>query len=766
MPGNTNYLEITIGNQQVQVTDPEELPFSIDYKLEDEEDFQQKKGSEAVQITFPATLFNAKTANSYEQGFEDMSEGEIFKGFQPVRVKHNGYELLLGKSVLDEAGETDKPESYTFDIYGDNSDWIIALKESTLFDFLKHIKFLFTKQLIIDSWQYDGTLESLPYVFAPVRYGLAMGELKVDNDLLTDYNMLPEYMKPSLSKYWIIYWAFKSVGYRIDSEFFNTNYFRRQVMPWTWGNFQFSEGTRIENLKFMAKSAAEMSITQNYNDYWDLGVTNDSTDGAFDNNNTYTYDSSTKAMTWTYLPAFNYGALDATFHISVFVDALASDDGDVVLRVLWYKNNQLISDGGEFTLVELHGPAVGKRFDIGNKESWVTVRVNPNDKITAKLHLVTNQGGIVGKGEIKAKVDAFEFAYFRIPIGGTIDFANYASLKKIKFLDFLRGVVDEFDLSIKTDTISKVVLMEPAHDYKLPGEASVRKGFFNGDFIDWNNKQDLSKFSKKILFNEYEREVIFRYKDDSADGLQKKVQDRNSNIIAAAKYVLPDRFKAGKKEHENRFFSPTIHYSVDQWAHITGTAPQMVTMVPENISNTAKDEAQNTFLAKSCYYKGVIPGMGWVFDGENKVSFPFMFAVNYMAGGENDPVLSYSDERIAEKKVAKGLFKTFFAQRMAIMREGAWYNTWFKLNDYDVASEMHREFKVCRNQRWELIAIYNYSPLKEITTNVLMRKWVPVSYEDVDRTYPSESSVLNKGTVLNFDTKYSPLKALASDIPK
>ena len=212
-----------------------------------------------------------------------------------------------------------------------------------------------------------------------------------------------------------------------------------------------------------------------------------------------------------------------------------------------------------------------------------------------------------------------------------------------------------------------------------------------------------------------------------------------------------------------------MHYSVDQWAKITGTAPQMVAIVPENISNTSSDESQNTFQPKSCYYKGVVNGVGWMFDGAPQSSFPYMFSVNYMPGGEYDPVLSYSDERIGAVKtgkVASGLFKRFFMQRMAIMRNGEWYDTHFLLNNYDVAGELHREFKVCRNQYWELISISDYSPLKSESTAVTLRRWVPISYEDLSKTFPTKNSVLNDISKQDGDLKYVPLLALSSDLPK
>jgi hypothetical protein len=766
MPNNTNYLEISIGNQQVSVTDPEVLPFAIDYKLEDEEDFQVKKGSEATQIVIPASLMNSRVANGFDQvGVEDMTPDQSFKGFQNILVKHNGYELMVGKAVLGEAAETDKPESYTFDAYADNNDWVIALADATLWDFLKRVRFIFSRQTIVDSWQYDGRDENLPYVFAPIRYGNPMGTVKIDDEDVDDYNMAPEYMKPSVSKYWVIYWAFKSLGYQIQSTFFNSNYFRRQVMPWTWGNFLFSDGTRLSNLDFLAKSAADFHVEGNYTGYADLGITNTTTLGAFDNNHSYSYNASSKEATWTYLPQYNYGNLDATFHLGIYADAFARRNSDVELRARWFKNGAQV---WESLLINLNAPTIGRRTFTGFRDDYVTINVNPGDRVSVMLYLHIFDSG-TGEGYITMKAEAFEIDYFRIPLGGTIDFENYGTLKNYKFLDMLRGVVDEFNLTVKTDNITKTVLIEPTHAYKVPGDPVVHPGFFNGDFIDWNHKQDVSKLSKRILYKDYEREVIFRYKNDTNDGLQKTVQDRNTITLAAAKYVLPDRFKAGKKSMENRFFSPVMHYTVDQWKKITGTAPQMVAMVPENISNTSKDESQNTFLPKSCYYKGIIHGMGWVFDGSEETSFPFLFAVNYMKGGENDACLSYCDERTGELgsyKLVPGLLKTFFWQRMAIMRNGEWYNTWFNLKNYDVSGATHREFKICRNQRWELVSINNYSPLKQETTNVIMRRWVPVDYADAANTYPSQNSILKNVVTQTFDVKYSPLKALTSDIPR
>jgi hypothetical protein len=537
-------------------------------------------------------------------------------------------------------------------------------------------------------------------------------------------------------------------------------------MPWTWGNFLFSEGTKQENLKFLAKGPWNGVWNYSFTGYWNSEVYNDSTDGAYDNNNVYTWDPVAYEMKWTYLSAYNYGFLNANFRIQMNVDATATANSDAELRVHWFKNGVQFRDA---QLVNLDAPPVGRSDFQGMVEDFASVDVNANDIISAKIYIHTFDSGS-GRANIMFSVDAFELEYLRSVLTSTINFDNFLSFKKTKFLDYLRGVVDEFNLAIQTDPVTKVVYMEPTHPYALTNNLSAKSGgYFNEDFIDWNQKQDISKESTLDNYSDAERELIFRHKDDSNDGILKKIQDRNANKVALGKYVFPSRFKTGKKEIENRFFSPVMHYDVEQWKAITGTAPQMVVLVPENISNTSREEAQNTFSPKSCYYKGLVSGMGWKFDGDDQTSFPFMFAVNYKPGGENDPILSYSDEKIGTDPtyvVGKGLLRRFYLQRMAVMRNGQYYTTHFRLNNYDVMNFLHREHVACRGQRWELVEVNQYKPLKEESTSCFLRKWAPVNADDDANVFPSSVAVLDTPGSNAFDIKYSRLLCLPSDIPK
>jgi hypothetical protein len=93
-----DYVPVKIGDMQVQVEDPEQLPISINYALEDDTDFTQKKSSNAIALSIPATLMNDKAANTFRSpDVQDLTAGEVFRGNQKCVIESNGNELLVGK---------------------------------------------------------------------------------------------------------------------------------------------------------------------------------------------------------------------------------------------------------------------------------------------------------------------------------------------------------------------------------------------------------------------------------------------------------------------------------------------------------------------------------------------------------------------------------------------------------------------------------------------------------------------------------------------
>lgn len=772
------YLKVKLDGKELDIDANADFPITFDYQLEDIQDFQSKKSSESLEINIPATLNNQRILNTFHNtSVVDNTATQYYKGIRKFTAEANGTEIFIGKAIPKRShSQFGRPVSYELNAFGNNGDWLIDLKDVTLYDVLKHLKFLFTKTSIVESWDFDGRNENRPYVFAPIKYSGPLDYYSGKDD-----NYSVETMKPSLSKYWIIYWAFKSLGYKLKSNFFDSDFYRRQIMPWSWGNFLTSEGTKYDIHKFMAKSDKDYGFQGDMDDFIDLNVI-DSPSPAFDNNNTvsngdYEYDKPNKSMKWTYNTP-DYGRLEVAFSLQFSFDFKVDVRSRVAMDVHWFKNGVELQYDHVF---DRQSPLFGSLSDAGVKTFFMKTVVEHGDVIECKISQMIDKKPNSTVARNNLNVLQYQIDYFRVPVGGEVVFDSYLSLQKYKFLDFLKGEVDLFNLTFQTDPVNKEILIEPAHSFKI-GNNQV-PGYFNGNTKKWTDKMDISKKSTLDIFDDSSRELVFRFKDDGNDGALKIVQDRFKITLAAAKYVFDERFKAEKKVFENRFYSPTMHYLVDDFKSITGESPQMICMVPENISNTSASESENTFLPKTAYYKGVVSGVGgWKFDGEERTDYPFAFAVNYKSGGENDPILSYCDENIGQGGgvVGTGLLKRFFWQRLAIMNNGQWLTAHFDLNNTDVTNWYHRERIDIDSELFELIAIKSYNPMTDDSTQAILRKWVPVTEREELHTYPSKNSirtnaveVLVAPTVADenaietvFDTQYNRLICLYNDIPR
>lgn len=745
-----------------------EFPVTIDYAFEDSADFQRKKGSEALDVSLPATMMNQQILETFgNANVIDVTQNQKSKSIRPIKIVAFGDEVFAGKAIRKSSTrQSGKIKSFKLNAFGGNSDWVIELNEVTLYDLLQHVKVDFTKANIVSSWSYNGQDENLPFVFAPAKYGLPL-----DFENGNDRNYSMENMKPSISPYWIIYWAFKKIGYSIKSDFLNSDYFRRLVMPWTFGAFLTSEGTKFDIHKVEAKSVAAIRFQGSL-----LGEINPQvTYELADNNSTIPggdYTFAAPRMRWKYNTP-HFGVLKARFGIDVSFDTLVDFGSHFHIYVNWFRNGVHMQ---ERKISHCIAPALGKRTASDQVYDWFDVEVAPDDVVECSIYVDTKETNLATVCRSNIEVMSFKTEFFKIPEGGTVDFDIYLGLQKYKFLDFFRGIVDMFNLSLGTNPLMQEILIEPTHPYSFSNDlASTSGGYFNGNTHNWTDIEDLAKESELVDFSDASREYIFRFKKDGSDGALKIVQDRHKIELGASKYVFAERFK-DKTEFENRFFSPTMHYFCNDFQDVTGIAPQMVCLVPENISNTSSGEAQNTFEPKLCYYKGLTTGVGgWRLKDqrgniETYHDFPFMFAVNYHPGGQNDPCLSYTDERIGDNEnspIVFGLMKRFYLQRLAIMNHGAWNYTNFKLNNGHITNWYHREHIVTDGIRWEIINIKSFNPLSDDSTGVTLRQWFPVTQRDIDYSFPSIGSVqTGKSGDSGFDMPYNQLICLYGDIPR
>lgn len=770
-----NYIELIIDGQKADI-DPEGQVPTVTYQLEDEQNFEQKKSAECFNVEMPSTLINDQIHNTlHNPSIPDNSAGQVFDNFKPCRYIANGQEILIGKYLVQSGVKRNgRPEKYRGKIYGLNGDWVIDLKEKSIYDFINTRTHTFDAATIIGTWDFDGRNEAEDFVYAPVRYRKPFGATPAateenPNPQPLDDNVLISDMKPSISVYWLLWRAFKSVGYRLVSQFMDTDLYRKSLLPWTWGGFDFMDDSRWEPLKFVAAQNESIRFEGDHDDEFpDLQVKDDGTvPGTYDNSGVFTYTNGASVlpfmMMFTYPtapPSLNLGKIKVNFSLRLSHAYKVQNNSDASLYVFWYKNGVQVAFEPVYSV---NSGAAQTLQAAGFDEMTYEVDIIPGDYIGARVRIHLFESG-TGFARQDVKVEGFSINFVKLTDGSSVNFNNYPKFKNFKWLDLLRGEIDLFDLLIQTDPIRKEVYIEPAHAYDING--TPYQGYYNRKQLDWSQKIDISQESELELFSDYQREFVYKFKDDSNDGGLKKVQDRNQTTIGQAKYVLPERYKTEKKELENRFYSPVMHYEHDQFKNVTGVAPQLVAIIPENISNTSSSESENIYNPKRTWYKGNVTGYGgWYFNGNPYTTLPFMFAVNYKPGGENDPVLSYADQFIGGV-VAKGLMKKFFLQRMAIFRNGRRYNPInVILNNNDVANFLHRESIIIENIEYLLTMIDQYNPMEpDESTACMMWMFVPTNQQDASNSYPSIQSVQAGGLTNSFDVKYWHHKLLTSDI--
>jgi len=797
-------LKIVIGGVQADNPDTEDSPVQISYNLEDEQDSQLKSSAMAFDIEFPATVNNDQLFNTFRiPGILDLTSDGYYRKSRTAMIRVDDYMIMAGRAILQSgASGTQKPDRYLVNFYGDNGDWITEMQDLTLYDCLPTITHLFTVQQVEESWFYDGTNQNQTHVYAPVRYTQPFD----DSD--TNINILQ--IRPSLMLYWMLNRAFAKFGYQIQSSFMDTPMFRRLVMPWTWGNFLGINSKLADLLQFKATGPNDgniyrFSYAENPGGTGHGGgavikpgegqleanftLRNTAQPDGFDNFGVYSYNEGTGMWSWTYKETGGkFGKITAYFGFTAYGQVTASFGGTADMHMDIFKNGAnvqtitlySISSGGTTTNTD-GDSTVGKQFNF----SVSGLQVNDVVSIQLRYGYFKSQLGavdlVLNAYFPGAPVWNSVFQLFRISIepGGTVDWKNFEQFKDYKFLDLLRGTLDCFDLIPATDPIAKIVKFEPAHGYSLAGASNP--GYFSTNRLDWTAKLDVSQLAEVVSFNDRERDYLFQMKEDASDGGVTVLDKRFGNNTSAAKYRFSNRFKEGVDTFENRFFSPVAHYKMTQWSTLTaaggglsfGIVPQIVAIVAENISSTSSNESEMVFQPKLCYYEGFIDNQSgtnkrgiFKFNGHVYPNYPYMFATDYFAGGENKIVLTYNDQRIGNV-VAPGLLRRFFLPRLAIMDNGVRYKPFMMLNNNDVRNWEHRERIIIGNSLYLLTNIDRYDPITRLSVQCLFWKWVPVEQKHADAVYPSNASVLGTlNPVPSPDISYQPMFILSTDLPK
>lgn len=720
------YTKLIIDSQEIDLYDVENLPLNITKRVNSLDGEIQGDFSRAS-ITVPATKTNKSILGNTRafKPFRIEVDGQpSFNGIARVRRGKNYYQSYA-----------DIKETYEINLISNNSSWFALLGNSFMSEFT---------DLVVN---YDESEILLGFASAPlvIDYGFAPIKLKEwanstgSGATLRYYPSLYE-MQPLLFIKPLLVAAFNSIGYTIQSDFFNTDYGQKLTMS-TILPEKMPQGYNEKYLNTVVSMAAPVI----YSDPTAAVVLFDTIDVAAPSNPTaynpltgyYTcpsdgYYEITIEYTFPLVPVptgsvladgFGSGAIQNGALISLLYDQISFDVPGYPAgqrRAITYYTQAVAGDTLATFLV------------------WVDLGINPLSPITIDSAKMTINGEAT-------------------PVQGMpIDFKYL--LETFKFKDWLKGLVYIHNLTFETNEETRIVTIEPKDPYtnqtRTPTTSERKEGFYTNTQKDYSQIIDKSK-KGSYKYPNLAGDFIYKYETDSDETIT-WLEGENEIGIYEARFKMDNGADTTRvKTKTVPFFAKTIHL-LDYLTRFPDTTipPQYPLIYPQNeVLDPTATERRSGIQSRIFYFAGQRD----VSFGDGQLEFfefpgiafntPACFMVNYNDTTGLDPNMGFNNQVINGVE-SIGLLQKYYLNELARNNKGEIKGNYIKFNSIDFLNFTFRTKAFIDGTRYIVQDLKGYNPLIDAPTSFAF-------FEDV---YPTEEDVNNienskvTGVVTTFKT--------------
>ena len=211
------YTKLFINNQEIDLFKAEELPLNITKRVNNIEGEIQGDYSRAS-VSVPATSTNVLILGDSRRFFDFRIEVDGQPSFNGTARVRKGKTFSQGYAAI--------KETFEINLISNNSSWFVQLGETMLSDLIDLIVD-FTQANILTGFVSDPSLRQHGFTFIKLK--------EWENSISTPPSIryLPSvfestpvlYVKPLIEE------AFNSIGYTIQSDFFDTDMFKKLVIP-------------------------------------------------------------------------------------------------------------------------------------------------------------------------------------------------------------------------------------------------------------------------------------------------------------------------------------------------------------------------------------------------------------------------------------------------------------------------------------------------------------------------------------------------------
>lgn len=680
------YRRLTIGSTVVDLPQSG-LTYSLVYEVSDEGFVSGAYSKRSVEL--PSTGVNdALFEDWYSAGTENETTAAILK---PFVFEDGGIQILSGQAQLQSGVLMSdryrfKGRSYKVDLYGNNADWTLRLKDVFLRD-LPFTDTVYDSANVLLGWVANYDLGDY-YGFTLIKWKEWNTPGEVGKDEFTPFLFIRS----------IIDRAFDLIGYTIESDFLNSDVFKRLILPLpmiTRYPEQFSAdyiNVSLEEPGTIVPSISNTYVFPNYSQP-NLGTPYNTATGFY------------------VVPFTGYYEFSISGTVTSASGTWSAALGLCLNSAFFYIDNQAIYFGSFISPTS------------GNKTSALTYNVQylqAGDTIS----LLHSFGG----------TDPTNVYAFSVNIRGEAEFGFGSILafqylvKDWKFLDLIKGLKHMFNLRFEANPQAQTIRIEPADPYLYQQYAEpstvtkeVREGFYQVPASDNTQSLDLEREAELFNNTDVPQIVIFDYK---TNGITEETRENNNPIgIYGAEYTLPqERFNDSTEDNENPFFAKTIHTNDSSVQGTTASFSLQIPLIyPTNYELDPTATEANTDIEPRILYfvgfRGDITDSSVIYTfASADIAPPLSFMVNY-----NNPLdfsLSFGTEIVQNVSVF-GLFESFWMQEYARKRIGKRLECYYFWDLLTINSLSFRNKLLIDGLEWVLQKIDGYSAQSDSSTKTV-----------------------------------------------
>ena len=553
------FTDLSNGQVICDLYEDEDIPLSL--SVDDFKNVAEKVQSYSKAFNLPATKRN----NQIFDNIFEITRTDTGLNFNPYKrtkaiLKQDGFLLFEGYlrmlDISDKSGET----SYNVNLYSE----VVALADVLGDKTFSELNFVelnhdYQKTNIINSWNDAGTgitytnasTSGFRNAYSTVKYpfvdwthqaliGGSTGTGAISGN--PEYTDLGQIFRPFINIKYLIDRIFQAVPFTFESDFFNTDDFKKLYMDFNWG---------AEN------APVEINDTQYSSLYWydngTGGVANIATT-SFTNmilNSTAflgsinlsetppNYDSSTHIITST--------VVNESYDIGYNYSIENTDSSARTVECQWLYNSTPINNSGIITI------AAGGTFTYTGNLTQVMTTVGD----TLQVQFKASVGSVVRQEQQTSYWTAD--VIFQV---GVTAVTNNTILQNLRGetgqWDFLKGIMTMFNLvTLPDEDNPSNIKIEPYSDVFLNNPNSVE--------LDWTEKIDVSEM-KLIPLTDLNKKTIFKFVEDEDDfAFMNYKRQVGGHLYGSKKYNAGNEFNilSGEDEIIAEPFAATVIKPLD-----------------------------------------------------------------------------------------------------------------------------------------------------------------------------------------------------------